>query len=219
MIFLKTHDQKVDHASPFILTKSDDGKKILFCFEQTAGKGKVANMQAMELFHHYQMHDKKNTVLKQSSNFPQLLSDRCSCTVLAINTLKNCLTNDDFIAQIKGSAEEIAIQKVKLGQGREFAEQLDEKVVEMYFHNVSLDPDKEKKQNLALFYKGHDIACKIFGREEHLALLDPETKSVITMIEDQKKLVKAKRGVPKTTIEKQEAASAGINNDHSLERA
>lgn len=161
----------VMHAAPFLVTKVA-GKVVVSDFE-----GHLAGGAGLP----------SEFSVKQVSGYRDAQKDNHSCTVFAIDTLKNCLMNKGFLAEVAKDGSVLACPKMALGQGRDFA--------------AGLPQDKKKKYvlgglegvNRKAIYKGHDYARLINPR--HRELLGEETRDVLQFVDQAREAAKKARQI------------------------
>ncbi len=165
----------VMHAMPFVVAKTNNGLVEVVDFEDYLPAEKIEGFNRVRSVKNY----KKNDV-GLSKN------DHNSCTVFAIDTLKNCLIDDAFVKDVtSGSRHPVILNKMILGQNQSFIENLSEEKRIKYVRDLKDENDLEagevKQINLKAFYKGHFYANKL--NPEHLNLLDDTTKKKVLEID------------------------------------
>ena len=168
------------HATPYIIAKSADQVVIV-------------NFESRFLL------DKTKYIVKKVENYENFQKDLTSCGIFAVNTLKNCLINQDFIAAVKQvdqkaseDLETITIPHPKqvIGQGKNFVDLLSTEKKQKYVHAMpDLSSDgSDKLANFKAFYKGHCYARKL--NSSHLDLLDEKTRNLVLAIDLKRQEIK-----------------------------
>lgn len=167
----------LNHVTPFILTKDEEGKESLIIFDG------------------YHSYYEVNCTKKYIKNYRGLQADNSSCGMFSLHVLKHSLQDEKFIETLRGGEEEIYLSKMLLVQhSKDFEIMLSDKVRKVY-----VDETLQEKAfpNLKAFYKCHDALRKVLNEEEfaqYQAELNTRTKEVIAKIDEARQKHKAGSG-------------------------
>lgn len=182
---VENRDEHVMHTIPFAVAKKNNGETEIVDFEgwfqgQRAIKG--INIRQVENY------------FEQEGKRAQL--DHHSCTVFAIDTLKNCLSSKEFAQDVMTENGYITLDKMALGQSEEYRERLSESKKNSYiFHD-----DRSSKHNLKAFYKGHQYAEII--NADHKNLLQQNSRRLVDDIDENRRARKeSERECPRVDSE------------------
>ncbi len=172
VVFVEKYEQEVGyyHAAPFIIARVQ-GRTILVNFEP------VKNPKILGAAN----------IFKECRKYFYLQKDENSCAIFSINTLKNCLCDSEFLAQlINPEVKILELPKEIMGQGSDYLRALTGEKREKYGHSI---PQLNYKcLNLKAFYKGHDYARRI--NPFHLDLLSKNTRDLILKIDKKRQGIK-----------------------------
>lgn len=144
IVALSKRGNFLEHAYPFIIFRNG-GDFFCIQFERD-----YLETEFSELF-------SKNFFVPQ---YEDMQKDFDSCTVFALNTIKNCLASKDFIALVKsGAIEEFELPKKTIGQGSLYVKEMSAEKTEKYVLEYN-----GKKLNFKAFYKAHNYALQINTR-------------------------------------------------------
>lgn len=108
--------------------------------------------------------------------------DPHSCSVMAIDILKNCLVDGDFLTSViafqpnPAQKNSIELPKVILGQGGSYIQKLSEEKREKYV----VRDHEDHEVNYKTFYKGHDYALKL--NPAHEKLMFGKSKEIFDLV-------------------------------------
>ena len=164
----------VMHTMPFAVAKKNNGETEIVDFEGWFQDHMAINGINIRQVENY---------FEQKGKRAQL--DHHSCTVFAIDTLKNCLSSKKFAQDVMTENGYITLDKMALGQSKEYREKLSESKKNSYiFHD-----DRSSKHNLKAFYKGHQYAEII--NEDHKNLLQQNSRRLVDDIDENRRARKA----------------------------
>jgi hypothetical protein len=178
----------VMHAMPFVVAKGADNAVRIIDFE-----GYFGTDQTISVIENSQIRGVKNY---NQNNKGRSQNDHHSCTVFAIDTLKNCLIDDAFVRDVVGSSvHPVILNKMILGQNEDYISDLSEEKKEKYIRKKlsnrdDLEAGEEKEINLKAFYKGHHYAYLL--NEDHINSLDKETQEAVSEIYQVRREIKGR---------------------------
>jgi hypothetical protein len=174
----------VMHAMPFVVAKGADNAVRIIDFEGYFGADQtISNFQIRAV----ENYNKNNEGRSQS--------DQHSCTVFAIDTLKNCLIDDAFVRDVSsGSRYKVILNKMILGQNEGYISDLSKEKKEKYIRKLvnadDLEAGETKEINLKAFYKGHHYAYLL--NEDHINSLDKKTQEAVSEIYQVRREIKGR---------------------------
>ena len=170
-------DSKLEHTRPFILAKDRAGKLIVANFEEAI--------------------DKSMYQVRAVSGYLGLQRYNKSCGTFAINVIKNCLLDEDFIKQLfDGSNKDLKFSKKVLVQtSAMFDEALNAEKKEKYLFDKDQPAAAGDQINHKAFYKNVDLMRKIVTPtewSEFEKLLSAKSKSIVAEIDRRRADFKAR---------------------------
>jgi hypothetical protein len=146
------------HAFPFLLQMGMDGVARVLDFEK-----KLADVVCDQFLR------------IEVGGYQGMQKDHHSCTVFAIDTLKNCLTYERFLSQISTRVHRAEVPKMFLAQGRDlYGSKLNQEKFTKYV-------DRTSEINRKALYKGHHYAH--FLDATHKRFLDRSTRGIVDEID------------------------------------
>ena len=155
----------VMHAIPFAVAKNNGETEIIDFEGWFKEWSKISGINIRQVENYFEQEDKRAQL------------DHHSCTVFAIDTLKNCLSSKKFAQDVMNENGDITLDKMALGQSEEYRERLSESKKNSYIFD-----DRGSKHNLKAFYKGHQYAEII--NKYHRNLLQEESLVVVEKIDE-----------------------------------
>lgn len=171
VVALSKRGNFLEHAYPFIFFRKGGD---IFCiqFEED-----FLETDFSKLF-------SKNFFVPQ---YQDMQKDFDSCTIFALNTIKNCLASKDFIALVESATtEELELLKRTIGQGSLYVREMSAEKAEKYVLEYN-----GKKLNFKAFYKAHNHALQI--NPMHLDMLSPESRKIYETIDLRRREFKIKK--------------------------
>ena len=158
---VENRDEHVMHTIPFAVAKNNDETEIVDFEGWFQGQRKINGINIRQVKNYFAQEGKRAQL------------DHHSCTVFAIDTLKNCLSSKKFAQDVMTKNGDITLDKMALGQSEKYRKKLsDGKVGSYIFYD-----ERGSKHNLKAFYKGHQYAEII--NKDHKELLEQNSRTVV----------------------------------------
>ncbi len=185
-------ESHIEHAMPFLILKNKNNQCVIVNFESNSFVHRARD----ELYF--------ISYFKEVENYNLIQKDWESCTVLSLNTLKNCFLDEKFMKDaFEGLAKKVELSKLKYGQGQEMQDSMSEeqktKYVTKYKISRSFLPSELKDVNMGLFYKGHKLACLL--NDEHLEFISKESRKLVLEIDEKRREIKEKKASQKKDLD------------------
>lgn len=112
--------------------------------------------------------------------------DDFTCATFALNTIKNCLNDESFLADLLSEKDTLHLRKSVIAEGRFYIDKMSNDKREKYVHENEIRDLGGGKSTIAeinfkAFYKAHYYARLI--NPDHLDLLDEKTREIILNID------------------------------------